>query len=182
MIETTSNGLVQWNFDAADGETLFAAAIMVSIASIVVYVIRAWLLGRIFKKAGLGRWKAWVPIVNEFTFFNIGGRSGANILLGIFGYFLLSLGYFSAGLAVQGAEQPVAMPVWCIVAMTIGVVFLFFYVYRYFSAVWNIQKKFGKSGPFVILFFITAIAPLWYWLLALDSSKYNDKVGRPQIK
>lgn len=42
----------------------------------VVYVITAWLLGRVFQKAGVEAWKAWVPFYNSYVLFELGGQSG----------------------------------------------------------------------------------------------------------
>lgn len=42
----------------------------------VVYAIAAWLLSRIFKKAGVAQWKAWVPFYNNWTMLELGGQQG----------------------------------------------------------------------------------------------------------
>lgn len=43
---------------------------------VIVYAISAWLLGRIFKKAGVAQWIAWVPIYNNWKLLEIGGQPG----------------------------------------------------------------------------------------------------------
>ena len=43
---------------------------------VVTYVIFAFLTGRIFKKAGVAPWKAWVPFLNNWKIYEIGGREG----------------------------------------------------------------------------------------------------------
>lgn len=35
-----------------------------------------WLLGKIFKKAGVEAWKAWVPGYNSYILLELGGQSG----------------------------------------------------------------------------------------------------------
>ncbi len=40
------------------------------------YVITAFLLSRIFKKAGVEGWKAWVPVYNTWVFYEIGEQKG----------------------------------------------------------------------------------------------------------
>lgn len=40
------------------------------------YVVTALLLGRIFKKAGVESWKAWVPVYNGWTLLELGGQQG----------------------------------------------------------------------------------------------------------
>lgn len=46
------------------------------IAGIIGYVINAFLLSRIFKKAGVEEWKAWVPIYNSWIMLELGGQKG----------------------------------------------------------------------------------------------------------
>ena len=40
------------------------------------YVVSSLLLGRIFKKAGIQSWIAWVPFYNNWKLLEIGGQSG----------------------------------------------------------------------------------------------------------
>lgn len=54
---------------------LFFIFIMV-IIGIIGYVVTAYLLGRIFKKAGIEGWKAWVPIYNNWVMLEMGGQKG----------------------------------------------------------------------------------------------------------
>lgn len=57
--------------------------IIIAIFSIGAYVLNAYLLGRIFKKAGLAQWPAWVPIYNNWKTLQIGGQQGWLILLAL---------------------------------------------------------------------------------------------------
>ena len=41
-----------------------------------VYIISALCLSRIFKKAGIEAWKAWVPIYNTWVLLELGGQQG----------------------------------------------------------------------------------------------------------
>lgn len=41
-----------------------------------IYVIMALLLSRIFKKAGVPQWKAWVPVYNNWVLLELGGQQG----------------------------------------------------------------------------------------------------------
>jgi uncharacterized protein DUF5684 len=43
---------------------------------IISYVITSFLLSRIFKKAGVESWKAWVPIYNSWILLELGGQKG----------------------------------------------------------------------------------------------------------
>lgn len=46
------------------------------ICTLVSYVISAWLLSRIFKKAGEPQWIAWVPVYNVWKLLELGGQQG----------------------------------------------------------------------------------------------------------
>lgn len=51
-----------------------------------IYVLMSWPLSKIFKKAGIESWKAWVPFLNMWKFLELGGYNGALILLGLIPY------------------------------------------------------------------------------------------------
>lgn len=40
------------------------------------YVLYAIMLGKIFKKAGLESWKAWIPVYNTWILLELGGQKG----------------------------------------------------------------------------------------------------------
>lgn len=44
--------------------------------ALIAYVVGAWLLGRIFKKAGEPQWIAWVPVYNSWKLLELGGQQG----------------------------------------------------------------------------------------------------------
>lgn len=54
-----------------------AAAILFTVLALaVVYALHAFLLSRIFKKAGLAQWIAWVPFYSTWKFLELGGQPG----------------------------------------------------------------------------------------------------------
>jgi threonine/homoserine/homoserine lactone efflux protein len=63
---------------------------------IIAYAVGAFLLGRIFKKAGVEQWIAWVPIYSSWKTLELGGQQGfwavlalipfVNIISAIFTY------------------------------------------------------------------------------------------------
>jgi hypothetical protein len=69
---TTSTG--------ADAATSAAAAmgiiLFALVFALIAYVVFALLLSRIFKKAGVERWKAWVPVYNSWVMLELGGQKG----------------------------------------------------------------------------------------------------------
>jgi hypothetical protein len=48
-----------------------------------IYALHAFLLGRIFKKAGLAQWIAWVPFYNTWKLLELGGQPGFWAVLAI---------------------------------------------------------------------------------------------------
>lgn len=69
----------QQNVQASDAALAAMAAgtvIFVLIITIAAYAINAFLLGRIFKKAGVEQWKAWVPVYNSWVMLELGDQKG----------------------------------------------------------------------------------------------------------
>lgn len=74
-----------YSFESAppDATTAVATAVIVGmllfflfIFIIVAYAVTAFLLGRIFKKAGIQQWAAWVPVYNIWKTLELGGQPG----------------------------------------------------------------------------------------------------------
>jgi len=61
---------------AATAAIVGAVFLFVVFFALIAYVITAWLLGRIFKKAGLPQWAAWVPVYNNWKLLELGGQQG----------------------------------------------------------------------------------------------------------
>lgn len=51
--------------------------------AVIAYIIGALLFGRIFKKAGIPAWIAWVPFYNNWKLLEIGGQQGFWAVLAI---------------------------------------------------------------------------------------------------
>ncbi|MEO7905277.1 MAG: DUF5684 domain-containing protein [Candidatus Saccharimonadales bacterium] len=64
----------------SDGAMAMFFVILLAIA-LASYAIGAFLLSRIFVKAGLPAWKAWVPVYSTWKTFEIGGQNGLWTLL-----------------------------------------------------------------------------------------------------
>ncbi|WP_349898499.1 DUF5684 domain-containing protein [Parafrigoribacterium soli] len=64
---------------------LFGVAFVVFYLLILagVYAVFAWLLSRVFRKAGIPAWKAWVPIYNFWVFLELGGQPGWIAILAV---------------------------------------------------------------------------------------------------
>lgn len=111
---------------AAAGAALLAVVLLSLFLSAIVYVIVSIFLGKIFKKAGVPSWAAWVPYYNSWKTFEIGGQQGfwailmiipvVNLVAMVF-YFIamyhigLKLGK-SGAFIVLGIFLPVVWMIW----------------------------------------------------------------------
>lgn len=73
MYDTMANPQVS---DAAVAATLVGVLIFVLIATVIAYAVSSFLLSRIFKKAGVEQWKAWVPVYNTWVMLELGDQKG----------------------------------------------------------------------------------------------------------
>ncbi len=72
------------NVDPAAAAAITFGAIMFSlILAAVIYVVCAIFLSKLFKKAGVPSWIAWVPFYNSWKLLEIGGQQGFWAVLGI---------------------------------------------------------------------------------------------------
>ena len=72
---------------SVDSGAAAAAAVAFALFSLIfavaVYVFYAFFLMKIFKKAGVEQWAAWVPIYNNWKLLEIGGQQGFWAILAI---------------------------------------------------------------------------------------------------
>lgn len=75
LVALTSNA-------ATNNSTLISLVVLVG--AIVAYAVNSFLLAKIFAKAGIEQWRAWVPIYSNWIFLELGGQKGwiALLLLG----------------------------------------------------------------------------------------------------
>jgi hypothetical protein len=62
-------------------EFSLAMILIMIVIGLICYAISSFLMGRIFKKAGVEQWKAWVPIYSTWVMLEIGGQKGWYVLL-----------------------------------------------------------------------------------------------------
>jgi len=87
----------------------------------------------IFKKAGVDQWKAWVPFVNGWAFFELGGQKGWISLLALLSWIPL-LGFVAS-----------------IVVLVFSIM-----------AAIKVGEGFGKEGVFVLLYvFLPLVWLIW---------------------
>jgi hypothetical protein len=62
--------------DALTASVIILFIFFTFIITLIVYVLHAYMLSRIFQKAGRNAWKAWIPVYNNWIFLEIGGQKG----------------------------------------------------------------------------------------------------------
>ena len=92
-----------------DGALVAGLVVSILFFSLVSYVVVAFLLSRIFKKAGVPEWAAWVPVYNNWKLLELGNQPGfwavlslipfVNIVAMIFTY----ISMYHIGLKLQKA-------------------------------------------------------------------------------
>lgn len=67
---TDSNGV------AIGLAVLFGVLALYLVVLLGSYALFAWLFSRIFRKAGVAGWKAWVPVYSSWVLLELGGQAG----------------------------------------------------------------------------------------------------------
>jgi len=82
MDKHTYSSDVRWS-EYASPEVVGAVFLAFVLFAIISYVIGAFLLGRLFKKAGAHQWAAWVPVYNVWKLLELGNQQGFWVLFGL---------------------------------------------------------------------------------------------------
>ena len=150
-----------------------AAAIIISLVVIGIYVLNAIANYKIFKKAGEAGWKAWIPFYNLYIMFKItwkltffwvemGIAVATGILSGVVSNNVES-GNPSAGLIIALAAIMILLD------LALAVI--------KFIALINESKAFGHGIGFTLgLFFLNTI---FTWILGFGKSQYVGPMGIP---
>lgn len=74
------------DYDVSSAESaaaIGAVAMFLILFTIASYALGAFLLGRVFKKAGVPQWVAWVPVYNTWKLLEIGNQRGFWAIVGL---------------------------------------------------------------------------------------------------
>ncbi|WP_431795870.1 large exoprotein [Microbacterium enclense] len=142
-------------YDYGAGDAASAAAFLILglfgfLFAIVAYVISAFLLSKVFEKAGVqGKWRAWVPIYNYLVLAKLGDFSPW-VILGLVVASAIPILQYLAGLALFVALIMVA---------------------------YRVNAKFGRDWPILLLFILGPLGQ-WIWLgiLAFGSNPWNPNI------
>lgn len=155
------------------GETAQSLAVMEVVAVVVLAVfaatlvqcaLGAWALGKVFQKAGVSAWKAWVPIYNYIVLLMTGRLSPWLILLHL----------------VPGALALAAMPGLATGAIgdygfsiihALAVTTSFLAYVPLIIAVHRINDRLGKGAGFTVLCFFLPF--VWALIIGLGNSRWT---------
>jgi len=166
----TSNDM--YSLDTANAVTnaiIIGLPILFGLSFIIGYLVIAYLLGRIFKKAGLASWKAWVPGYNMWLTYELGDRPGWWAVV----YIASSIAPIFFTLPSYGDSMfwpLLVITLLCIAAGIVSSVFLYMAMYK-------IGLKFGKEGYFVLWAIFLPV--VWFAWLAFDKSTWNPALTPP---
>jgi hypothetical protein len=136
--------------DAAQAAALLIFAFVAFLFAIVGYLISAFLLSKVFEKAGVeGKWRAWVPIYNYLVLAKLGDLSPW-VILGLVVASLIPILQYLAGLALFVAMIMIA---------------------------YRVNAKFGRDWPILLLFILGPLGQ-WIWLgiLGFGSNPWNPNI------
>lgn len=166
-----------YSMGAAEGAAVVAIFLvfmgLVLIGSIAMYAITAFLLSRIFKKAGVASWKAWIPIYNTWRLLEFGGQYGWWVLLPLVASIfagIVSLFSPDSSFGISAAE------IFGDLILVGGT--LTYYVFWALAA-YAIGLKLQKEGVFVLWAIFLPI--VWMIWLAFDKSTWNESAGAARL-
>jgi hypothetical protein len=125
------------------------------IGGVILYVVSAFFLMKIFDKAGVeGKWRAWVPVYNTLVLAKLGDVSPWIALAG------------AAAAAILG-QIPVIGWLFGLVGIAISVMYS-----------WRVGLKLGKEWYWLLLWLIPGLGTvIWLGILAFDSSRWNTAIA-----
>lgn len=134
---------------SADPSAMIGILVAGLLIGVIAYVVTSFFLGKLFKKAGVEAWKAWVPVYNQWVFLELGGQKG-----------WISLLYLAGVVPLVGFIGVIVAAVFsCIAAYRIGL-------------------NFGKEGVFVLLYIFLGIVWI-IWLAVDKTAVWKPAVAAP---
>lgn len=76
MYSETTYTVTNSGLSGGDAAVFGTIVMVMLIFGLVAYAISSYIMSRIFKKAGVEAWKAWVPVYNTWTMLEMGDQKG----------------------------------------------------------------------------------------------------------
>lgn len=140
---------------------LVIAILLIVISLILLYIVNSIFLSKVFKKAGVPGYIAWIPFWNNWQLFEIGGQKGYLSLIPVIGSFILNL---IENLRLGGNSIG---PVLLMINGALSIAYLVFMI----RAISNINKNLGKGTAYTVLGVL--LYTIWLGILAFDKSTWQ---------
>lgn len=155
-----------YNFESAIGAIVIFFLILL-ILLIALYIINSIFLSKIFKKAGVPGYIAWIPFWNNWQLFEIGGQQGYLSLLSLAGGLITSVG------TPIGYNSQAISGIFALASGCCSIAYIVFFV----IAIKNIGNNLGKGNGFAVLGFF--LYTIWLGILAFDKSTWQGATNGP---
>jgi len=164
---------------------------IVAVILATIHIVVAVFTMKLFDKARVPTWKAWIPFANMWKFMELGGYPGAISLLNLIGVVMLAAYLAFINLYQIASSMSLVLPadfgflnndLGAILSRTwlsylvIGLLVILCTV-SMVPAADQIGRKLGKSSSWLVLFIFAAI--VWLGIMAFNKSVWNDSLGRP---
>jgi hypothetical protein len=177
----TSSGTDEMAIAVLVGTTVFSVIICLA-----VYVVTAIFMMKLFNKAKVAAWKAWVPFVNTWAFLQLGGQKGAwalGAILAIPIMVIVSIVIPIVTLAVAptASDGSVAFTLIVVAILAYSIAYVGVLLTTVFQciAAYNIGKKLTFDSAMVVLYIFVGI--VWLGIAGLGKAKFDDKQGKPSL-
>lgn len=159
---------------STSGSDIFAVVVMLMavllLLALAAYVIYSIFLSKIFKKASLPAWQAWVPFLNSWRTLELGGKKGYWIALGI--------GSSISSTISRNIDNDNALAisiVFYIIAIGLGIAYFVINLIALHNI--NLKMQYG-AGMTVCAAFLPIV---WVIVLGVSKNQWNDSLGDPRV-
>ena len=156
---------------STSGSDIFAILMVVLLLLVLAaYVIYSIFLSRIFKKASLPAWQAWVPFLNAWQTLELGGKKGYWNALGIGS----SIGS-TISLNIDNDNALAISSVFSIISIGLGIAYFVINLIALHNI--NLKMQYG-AGMTVCAAFLPIV---WVIVLGVSKNQWNDSLGDPRV-
>ena len=159
---------------AASPDLLAAVLVIFGIIvllSVVFYIVYSIFLSKIFKKASLPAWQAWVPFLNAWRTLELGGKKGYWIALSIGS----SISSTIISRNIDSDNALAISSVFSIIGIGLGIAYFVINLIALHNI--NLKMQYG-AGMTVCAVFLPIV---WVIVLGVSKNQWNDSLGDPRV-
>lgn len=147
---------------------MLAVLLLLALAAYVIYSI---FLSKIFKKASLPAWQAWVPFLNAWQTLELGGKKGYWIALSIGS----SISSTIISRNIDSDNALAISSVFSIIGIGLGIAYFVINLIALHNI--NLKMQYG-AGMTVCAVFLPIV---WVIVLGVSKNQWNDSLGDPRV-